>query len=134
MTDITKIAADCATRIMDRMEMCRGSAILKGDIEREVEMALRQASGSGIPSLSGLQEESVKVFDIADVFGLDSATANSLIGKAMKALSEDGWAFAAGRQKVELPYIAPTVAFEDDRGIHRFATLSDLIAYRSTDG
>jgi hypothetical protein len=42
MTDITKIAADCATRIMDRMEMCRGSAILKGDIEREVEMALRQ--------------------------------------------------------------------------------------------
>jgi hypothetical protein len=42
MPDITKIAADCATRIMDRMEMCRGSAILKGDIEREVEMALRQ--------------------------------------------------------------------------------------------
>jgi hypothetical protein len=61
MTDITKIAADCATRIMDRMEMCRGSAILKGDIEREVEIALRQASAGGIPGLSGLQGEGVKV-------------------------------------------------------------------------
>lgn len=42
MTDIAKIAAACANRIMDRMEMCRGSAILKSDIEREVEMALRE--------------------------------------------------------------------------------------------
>lgn len=38
--DITKLAEACASRIMDRMEMCRGSAILKGDIAREVEMAL----------------------------------------------------------------------------------------------
>jgi len=42
LTDITKIAAACANRIMDRMEMCRGSAILKSDIEREVEMALHE--------------------------------------------------------------------------------------------
>jgi hypothetical protein len=43
MTDIKEIAATYATRIFDRMEMCRGSAILKSDIEREVEMALNEA-------------------------------------------------------------------------------------------
>ena len=42
MSDIEKIANDCASRIMDRMEMCRGSAILKDDIAREVESALRE--------------------------------------------------------------------------------------------
>lgn len=44
MTDITKIAQSCASRIMDRMEMCRKDrlAILKSDIEREVEIALRE--------------------------------------------------------------------------------------------
>lgn len=40
MTDIKSIAAACANRIFDRMELCRGSAMLKSDIEREVEMAL----------------------------------------------------------------------------------------------
>jgi hypothetical protein len=42
MTDIKEIAATYAARIFDRMELCRGSAILKSDIEREVEMALKE--------------------------------------------------------------------------------------------
>jgi hypothetical protein len=40
MTDRKTIAEACASRIMDRMEMCRGSAILKSDIAREVESAI----------------------------------------------------------------------------------------------
>jgi hypothetical protein len=40
MADIKQIANECASRIMDRMEMCRGSAILKDDIAREVEFAI----------------------------------------------------------------------------------------------
>jgi hypothetical protein len=43
MTDITELAAACANRIFDRMELCRGSAILKEDIAREVESTLREA-------------------------------------------------------------------------------------------
>ena len=42
MPDIKEIATACANRIFDRMELCRGSAILKSDIEREVEMALSE--------------------------------------------------------------------------------------------
>jgi hypothetical protein len=115
MPDITKIAADCATRIMDRMEMCRGSAILKGDIEREVEMALAQATAAAEP-------EEVRWFRVS-VSGPDGTLTKtvpvepepqSLIDKAMKALNEefhksDGWEFAVAaiRQEVELPYVAP---------------------------
>ena len=42
MTNIKQIATACANRIFDRMELCRGSAMLKSDIEREVEMALEE--------------------------------------------------------------------------------------------
>jgi hypothetical protein len=49
MADIKQIAATYAARIFDRMEMCRGSAILKSDIEREVEAALREYTGPHMP-------------------------------------------------------------------------------------
>jgi len=39
---------------MDRMEMCRGSAILKSDIEREVETALREMMDASNPAPGGV--------------------------------------------------------------------------------
>jgi hypothetical protein len=81
MPDITEIAAACANRIMDRMEMCRGSAILKSDIEREVEMAVRIAlrdlsesyavpddaadESKGFPELGPWFDEAAEITDAA---------------------------------------------------------------------
>lgn len=73
MTDIKQIADDCASRIMDRMEMCRGSAILKGDIAREVELALMEAAGEQ----EWVDEEAV--------------VPASLIDRALKALGEQAF-------------------------------------------
>lgn len=42
MPDIKQIAEACASRIMDRMEMCHGSSLLKSDIAHDVELTLRQ--------------------------------------------------------------------------------------------
>jgi hypothetical protein len=55
MPDIKEIAATYAARIFDRMELCRGSAILKSDIEREVEMALCEYAGE-TPILRAMKE------------------------------------------------------------------------------
>jgi hypothetical protein len=138
MTDITKIAADCATRIMDRMEMCRGSAILKGDIEREVEMALRQVPSNGF---SGLQGETVEVFSgLQEPEHAQIDLGALLTERAMKALNEDlhkadSWVFAASQRELlcsdpALNAVAPAIVLEDEDGTHMFASAIDFEAYR----
>lgn len=57
MTDIDKIAKEYTDRIFDRMEMCRGSSLLKSDIEGEVKTALHELLiGLGRPSEKDAQE------------------------------------------------------------------------------
>jgi hypothetical protein len=60
MPDIKEIAAACANRIMDRMELCRGSAILKSDIEREVEAALREMIGAPKATPASIADKALK--------------------------------------------------------------------------
>jgi hypothetical protein len=110
MTDLKTIAAECASRIMDRMEMCRGSAILKGDIEREVEMTLAQVTAAAEP-------EEVRWFRLS-VGGPEGTLTKTV------PVEPDPHPVA-----VECKPGVLELHYEDAAGSHIFSSYADLDAY-----
>lgn len=115
MTDIKAIAATYAARIFDRMEMCRGSAILKSDIEREVEMALRELAADyddgEIEGLSDLESEFCTVISEHTVKGAD----------AYFAVMEAGPAYGVSPARSALPEMSAKLVDVYERTLKHLA-------------
>jgi hypothetical protein len=100
MTDIKQIANECASRIMDRMEMCRGSAILKDDIAREVEIALRQVQPA--PTPKSIVEKALKHLDERWVSHCDAAV-RELNEQQRQGMLHGNWSFASAPEYAHFP-------------------------------